>query len=282
MKSLYLTTFLALMAAPALNAENPSRENSAPAARSAGEEEKPFRDPFASEINQTNAQPKIKDPLQPVNRAFFKFNDKLYCWVLKPTSKGYSKVVPRPARNCVRRFFDNVKFPIHLVNNLLQLKLKAAGVETGRFVVNSTVGVGGLFDPAKHWKINPHPADFDQTLGFYGVGPGIYFDWPIFGPSSARGTAGLAADGALSPWGYIGPFAVAVAVPAYREVNGASLRAGEYESFKQATLDPYVAMRSAYYESRANVVEESKVIAVDATRTSANRASSTDLRISAR
>ena len=152
----------------------------------------------------------------------------------------------------------NVKYPVRLVNNLLQGKFKAAGLETGRFVVNSTVGVGGLFDPAKHWKLEAHPADFDQTLGFYGVRPGIYFDWPVFGPSSARGTAGLVADGALSPWSYIDGLGVCPGVPAYRELNGASLRPGEYESFKKATLDPYVAMRSAYYESRAEVVAKSK------------------------
>jgi phospholipid-binding lipoprotein MlaA len=238
--------------------ETPAPTNSPPAAwPPAGEEEKPLRDPFAPESQSTNAPPKIKDPLQPMNRAFYHFNDKLYFWALKPAAKGYSKVVPRPARTCVSRFFANVKYPVYFVNNLLQAKFKAAGVETGRFVVNSTVGIGGLFDPAKHWKIKSHPADFDQTLDFYGAGPGIYFDWPVFGPSSARGTAGLAADGMLSPWVYIGGVGVTLGVPAYREVNSASLRLGEYESFKRATLDPYVAMRSAYYESRAEAVAKS-------------------------
>ena len=220
MKRFALAACLLLFLWPARGAENPAAESSPvlrsgtgeggpPAGRPANEEEKPFRDPFASE-SQAKGQPKIKDPLQPMNRAFFHFNDKLYFWVLKPAGKGYSKVVPRPARTCVGRLFANVKYPIHLVNNLLQGKFKAAGLETGRFVVNSTVGVGGLFDPAKHWKIEAHPADFDQTLGLYGLGPGIYFDWPVFGPSSPRGTAGLAGDGALSPWTYIGGVGVAM------------------------------------------------------------------------
>ena len=259
MKSLRLAAGLVVFLWSALpGAENPAGQASLPAVRSAGEQEKPFQDPFASESQQTNAPPKIKDPLQPMNRAFFHFNDKLYLWVVEPAGKGYSKVVPRPARTCVGRLFANVKYPVHLVNNLLQGKFKAAGLETGRFVVNSTVGVGGLFDPAKRWKIEAHPADFDQTLGFYGVGPGIYFDWPVFGPSSARGTAGLAADGMLSPWNYIDGLAVSLGVPAYRELNNASLHLGEYESFKKATLDPYVAMRSAYYESRAEIVQKSR------------------------
>src|SRR6185369_1680025 len=179
MKSFILATSLFVFSWPALAAENPSGQVSPKAGRSADEEETPFRDPFASENQQAKPSPKIKDPLQPMNRAFFHFNDKLYVWILKPAGKGYSKVVPRPARTCVGRFFANVKYPVYFVNNLLQGKFKAAGIETGRFVVNSTVGVGGLFDPAKRWKLKARPANFDQTLGLYGLGPGIYFDWPV-------------------------------------------------------------------------------------------------------
>lgn len=260
MKPFSLTACLLLFVWPALGAENPAAQTpeTSTESRASAEQPESFRDPFASESQSTNAPAKIKDPLQPMNRAFFHFNDKLYLWIVKPAGKGYSKVVPRPARTCVGRLFGNVQYPIHLVNNLLQAKFKAAGIETGRFVVNSTVGVGGLFDPAEHWKIKAHPASFDQTLGLYGLGPGIYFDWPLFGPSSARGTAGLAADGMLSPWMYIGGVGVVYGIPAYRELNGASLSLGEYESFKKATLDPYVAMRSAYYESRADAVEKSR------------------------
>ena len=258
MKSLCLAACLLVFLWPTLGVGNPAGQDSPPATRSTDEAEKSFRDPFASESGHTKVPPKIKDPLQPMNRAFFHFNDKLYFWIVKPAGKGYTKVVPRPARTCVGRFFANVEYPIHLVNNLLQGKVKAAGVETGRFVVNTTVGVGGLFDPAKRWKIEAHPADFDQTLGFYGLGPGIYFDWPVLGPSSARGSAGFAADGMLSPWVYVGGVAVSLVVPAERELNSASLRPGEYESLMKATLDPYVAMRSAYYESRAEVVGKSK------------------------
>jgi len=258
MKSLCLAACLFVFLSPNMGVGSLAGQDSPPAVRPVSGEERPFRDPFASEGQRPKAEPKIKDPLQPLNRAFFHFNDKLYLWVVKPAGKGYSKVVPRQARACVSRFFGNVKYPIFLVNNLLQGKFKAAGIETGRFVVNSTVGVGGLFDPAKRWKIEAHPANFDQTLGFYGLGPGIYFDWPLFGPSSTRGTAGLGADGMLSPWFYIGGVGVVYGIPAYRELNSASLGLGEYESFKKATLDPYVAMRSAYYESRAEAVEKSR------------------------
>ena len=119
MKSLCLAACLLAFLSPALGVEDPAGQDSPPAGRFADEEEKPLRDPFACENQQTNAPPKIKDPLQPVNRAFFHFNDKLYLWIVKPAGKGYSKVVPRPARTCVSRFFGNVKYPAHLVNNLL-------------------------------------------------------------------------------------------------------------------------------------------------------------------
>jgi phospholipid-binding lipoprotein MlaA len=258
MKSISLAACLVLFLWPALGAESPAAKASPPTSLPADEEDQPLRDPFASDSNHAKAPSRIKDPLQPMNRAFFQFNDRLYFWVLKPTAKGYGKLVPRQARTCIGRLFGNVGYPVHFVNNLLQGKLKAAGLETGRFVVNSTVGVGGLFDPAKRWKLEAHPADFDQTLGFFGVGPGIYFDWPVFGPSSARGTAGLAADSLLSPWNYIDGLGVSLGVPAYNGLNTASLKLGEYETLKKATMDPYAAMRSAYYESRALAVEKCK------------------------
>jgi phospholipid-binding lipoprotein MlaA len=258
MKLFCLTACLLVSTLPALAAENPAALAFSTPGESAVDQGKPFRDPFASESQASKAEPKIKDPLQPMNRAFFHFNDKLYMWILRPAAKGYSSLIPHPVRTCVGRFFANVKFPVNFVNNVLQVKFKAAGIETGRFVINSTVGIGGLFDPAKSWKMEAQPANFDQTLGFYGLGPGIYFDWPLFGPSSTRGTTGLAADGMLSPWFYIGGVGVVYGVPAYRELNSASLGLGEYEFFKQATLDPYVAMRSAYFEARAEAVDKTK------------------------
>jgi phospholipid-binding lipoprotein MlaA len=258
MKALGLVASLFVGLCPALGLGIPTGQEPPPPGKPADENAQPFRDPFAAENEPAKAQPKIKDPLRPMNQAFFRFNDKLYFWLLKPAGQGYRKVVPRPARICVGRLFENVKYPVHFANHLLQGKFIPAGLETCRFVVNSTVGVGGLFDPARHWKLEAHPADFDQTLGFYGVGPGIYFDWPLLGPSSARGTAGVVADGFLSPWRYIDGLGVSLGVPAFGELNGVSLRLGDYESFKQATLDPYVALRSAYYESRANAVERSQ------------------------
>ena len=127
------------------------------------------------------------DPLEPVNRAFFHFNDKLYFWVLKPVSKGYGKVVPPPARRGVRNFFSNITTPVRLVNCALQADVKGAWVETERFAINTTIGVAGFGDPARNrWNMEKHNEDFGQTLGRYGLGPSIYIDWPIIGPLCAR------------------------------------------------------------------------------------------------
>ncbi|MEI6562398.1 MAG: VacJ family lipoprotein [Verrucomicrobiota bacterium] len=226
------------------------QEAPAPAA-----EEKEFHDPFATE--DTAAQPKISDPLERMNRVFYRFNDTLYCWVLRPVSKGYRTVAPKPVRESFERFFDNVKFPIRLVNNMLEGRIKGAGIETTRFVVNTTVGVGGLFDPATRWSLKAQPADFDQTLAVYRIPTGIYLHWPFLGPSSLRGTVGSAGDIALNPsWYFAIPPAVTWGAVGLDKVNTTSLHSEEYDALKEATLDPYVALRSAYFERRADAVKQ--------------------------
>ena len=218
----------------------------------AGETE--FRDPFATE--DAAAQPKVADPLERMNRAFFHFNDKLYRWVLRPAAKGYRTLAPRPVRASLDRLFDNVKFPVRLVNNVLEGRLQSAAIETTRFVVNSTVGVAGLFDPATRWYLKAQPADFDQTLALYRVPTGIYLHWPILGPSSLRGTVGTAGDIALDPsWYFHIPRTVTFGAAGLQRVNTTSLHCEEYDSLMRATLDPYVALRSAYFEHRANAAK---------------------------
>ena len=195
---------------------------------------------------------KVSDPLQPVNRAFFAFNDKFYFWLLKPIDSGYKKIAPKPVRLSIDRLFQNARFPIRFANNLLQGQFKSTGIEVSRFVVNSTVGVGGLFDPSDHWKLKEQKADLDQTLAHYRVPTGCFICWPFIGPSSLRGTFGLAGDSMLQPWGYCSLLAVRMGVPAFDIINKSSLHPGEYEEFKNSTLDAYVAMRSAYFDNLAS------------------------------
>lgn len=197
----------------------------------------------------------IADPLEPVNRAVFVFNDKAYFWVMKPVAQGYRAVVPEGARVSVRNFFSNLGTPIRFANNLLQGRLKGAGTELLRFVINSTIGMAGLFDPAKTgFHVEKRDEDLGQTLGRYGVGQGLYIVWPILGPSSARDTAGLVGDYFADPLSYIADPWAEAAVRAYKTENGLSLSIGDYEDLKKSSLDPYVAVRDAYAQNRAKEV----------------------------
>jgi len=214
-------------------------------------QESEFRDPFASDNEAV--KPKVSDPLERLNRTFYHFNTWLYRRVLRPVSSGYQRVAPKPVRVCVDRLFTNLEFPVRVVNNVLEARLKRAGIETARFVVNSTVGVAGLFDPATRWKLKAQPADFDQTLALYRIPNGIYLNWPVLGPATIRGTVGLAGDSALNPLWYVDvPLAVTAGATGLKVVNSTSLHFEEYDDVMTATMDPYVAVRSAYFERHSN------------------------------
>ena len=191
----------------------------------------------------------IADPVRPVNWAFYHFNDKLYFWVLKPVARGWRFVVPKRARVSVRNLFSNVGAPSRSVNCLFQGDLRGSGTELARFVVNTTVGVAGLGDPAKHWlDIEQRDEDFGQTLGVWGLGPGLYLHWPLIGPSSPRDTVGFVVNSALDPATYA-PGAGLVA-----RINHTSLTLGDYEALKDAALDPYEAIRDAYNQHRRHAI----------------------------
>jgi phospholipid-binding lipoprotein MlaA len=199
----------------------------------------------------------IADPLEPVNRAFFYFNDKLYFWVLEPIATGYKAVIPEDGRVGVRNFFSNLTTPARLVNCLLQVRLKGAGNEAVRFLLNTTLGIGGFFDLAKtELKIGKQEADFGQTLGVWGMGPAFYINWPILGPSTLRETVGYVGDFFLDPRTYLPNRPIFYVVRPIELVNETSLTLGEYESLKKAALDPYIALREAYYQYRQNKIKK--------------------------
>ena len=197
------------------------------------------------------ALPPLRDPLKPLNVAFYHFNDKLYFWVLKPLAQGYSYVVPEKGRIGVRNFFTNIAMPVRFVNCVLQVEPQAAGAELNRFFINTTVGVLGFADPALNkWQIKAHDEDFGKTLGYYGARPAIYLHWPLFGPSNPRDTVGLVADSFLDPFGYLLELPPRVGVKAGDRVNRTSLQIGDYEDLKEAAIDPYVSVRDAYHQYR--------------------------------
>jgi phospholipid-binding lipoprotein MlaA len=138
-----------------------------------------------------------------------------------------------------------------LANFLLQVKLKSAGNETARFLLNTTLGLGGFLDPAKkELKIEKSEADFGQTLGVWGLGASFYIHWPVLGPSSLRDTFGFAGDLLLDPRTYLLSDPIFYVVRPVELVNETSLTMGEYEGLKRASLDPYIAVRDAYSQYR--------------------------------
>jgi phospholipid-binding lipoprotein MlaA len=198
----------------------------------------------------------IPDPIEPVNRAFFTFNDRFYFWVMKPASKAYNTVVPEWGRVRVRNIFHNLAMPIRFVNSLLQLKMRSAVFELGSFMVNSTWGLGGMFDIVKKPPDIHTSEDLGLTLGHYGAGEGFYIVWPFIGPSCLRDTVGLAGDTFLYPVNYVTPLVDLIAIRGYEQLNNTSLRIGEYEDFKASALDPYIAVRDAYKQHRRSKIKE--------------------------
>jgi len=207
------------------------------------------------------AKVEIADPLEPFNRAMYHFNDKLYFWVLKPVAQGYQKVVPEVARIGVSNFFTNLAFPVRFVNSLIQFDFSGATTELGRFLLNTLCGMGGLFDPASHKEINiaKRERDLGQTLGVYGLGQGFFIVWPILGPSSPRDTVGMVGDLFLHPLTYVNPWYDGTAAKGYGKVNDTSFKIGDYESLKEAAIDPYVAIRDAYVQYRMNMIRKASL-----------------------
>lgn len=203
----------------------------------------------------------IHDPLEPLNRIFFSFNDRIYFWVLKPVKVGYSYAIPKEIRGSFGSFFDNVAAPVRLVNTLLQGRFRDSGAVASRFLINSTVGVLGLADVAQQeFGINARSADFGQTLGLYGVGEGIYVCWPILGPSNLRDTFGLAGDTFLNPTSYYIDMTLLEQSGYYvfEKINAFSLMPDLYEDLKKYSLDPYSATRQAMYDFRRNKIKQAK------------------------
>jgi len=200
---------------------------------------------------------KISDPLRGLNRAMFNFNDKLYLWVLNPVAKGYKRVLPEKSRISVRNFFSNLTTPVRFVSCHLQGKHKAAGVELHRFAYNTTFGFLGFHDPAKSkLGLESSNEDLGQTLGKWGAGTGIYLVLPLLGPSNARDAVGTVGGQYLNPVRYVDPTEASIAISAVNHTNDYSLRLGEYESFKKAAYDPYIAMQRAYLQYREKQIQE--------------------------
>lgn len=154
----------------------------------------------------------ISDPLEPWNRFWFRFNDIFYLHIARPAYNAWVFITPHQLRSGLKNFFSNVLFPMRFVNNILQFRFLEAGVEFGRFFINTTSSLG-FADVAKGKKtivpVDPSGEDFGQTLGRWGIGHGFYVVWPFIGPSSARDTVGRAGDLFTDPFFYVYPWELA-------------------------------------------------------------------------
>ncbi len=194
---------------------------------------------------------RIYDPFETVNRGTFLVNDVLDTFLFRPLAIGYRFVTTEGIRRSMRNFFLNLGSPVVLANDLLQLEIGDAGVTTTRFVINSTIGVLGLFEMAADFGYAPHHADFGQTLHSYGSQPGAYLVLPILGPSTARDGVGTAVDLIFDPLFWLleplPKFGVNVAEGTTRRETLIE----PLDDLKAGSVDYYSALRSAYYQGRA-------------------------------
>jgi len=221
------------------------------------------------DMSYSKVPTEINDPLEPLNRVIFGFNNAVDIVLFEPVSKAYLVIVPESIRNSVQNFMRNLRAPVMVANNLLQGDIGGAGVGTARFLINSTVGIGGLFDVANsHQGLEYEQEDFGQTLAVWGLGDGFYLVLPLLGPSSLRDTAGLAVDTFADPvrilasndqnneWIYYTRNGI-------EALDGRSRLIDSIRDLRHNSLDFYAAIRSIYAQKRSDLILENDGAAYD-------------------
>lgn len=190
------------------------------------------------------------DPLMPLNRFVFGFNEIVSRYALVPLGKGYARVVPDVVDRRVDNFFKNASSPISAVNHLVQAEPKRSGINLARFGINTTVGLLGLFDPAEAWfGLERDPTDFASTLAHYDVGYGTYLVLPFFGPSDLRNGAARIVDYYLHPIPYVLDNPEGFLVLSFGFFEEFAQNAESYEELMQESQDPYIFMRNLHLQA---------------------------------
>lgn len=198
-----------------------------------------------------------RDPWQRMNRGIYKFNDAFDRAIAQPVARTYLRVTPQVVRTGVTNFFNNVTYPTVIVNALLQGQLKPFARDTGRFLVNSTVGVGGLFDPAAHWGMPYEDRDFGQTFGKWGIPSGPFVVLPFLGPSDIRDGLGRIPGSYTEPWVYMrNPYWEYGTLLFYEVTVRADLL--PLTDMAGKTFDPYAFERNAFLQQRDFMVKGTK------------------------
>jgi phospholipid-binding lipoprotein MlaA len=200
------------------------------------------------------------DPWEKFNEKMFTFNYNMDKYVLKPVAKGYNAVMPDMFQTMIDNAFTNLRMPSRFVNKVLQWKLVDATKEMGRFLINSTLGIGGLFDVARQeMGLERQKADFGQTLGIWGVGPGPYLVLPLLPPLTVRDGVGFAADGAMNPLYYYIPFFPdAFGMRVGDTINDRSLNLDLFQGIEESTIDLYSSVRNGYLQRRNRLIKEGR------------------------
>ncbi len=203
----------------------------------------------------------VADPLEPVNRAIFRFNDVVYDFVLRPIAKGYEWVTPKPLRTALDNGFDNVKYPVRVTNSLLQGKFDRAGLETEKFLVNSLAGFGGLIRQSDRVpRLADLPAeDSGQTLAVWGIPQGPYLVLPVLGPSSVREAFGYAGDYVMNPvnWGmFQHRDSLQYIPPSTNTLRALPEQLRTYDNSRKDAIDPYLSVRSTFLQNRDAAARE--------------------------
>ncbi len=199
------------------------------------------------------------DPLEPTNRVFYTINDKIDRYAFKPLAQGYVDITTVGIRNHVGNFITNIGEPGRLVNFMAEGKPRDAGTSLVRFLVNSTVGIGGIFDPATKLGYPETDTDFGLTLAEWGVPAGPYIYLPVFGPSGARDIASLPVEFYATPM-EVAPASHALTYFGYSEtalrlVNTRAQFIGPIDQIQETALDPYATFRSLYRQVRASQLQ---------------------------
>lgn len=208
-------------------------------------------DPFADDAD---VPPSFPDPIEPLNRLTFRLNLKIDRWVFDPITRTYARAVPAPGRQAVRRVLANLNAPVVFVNDVLQIEPSDAAITATRFLINTTIGLLGLFDVAARGGLPAHASDFGQTLALCGVPSGPYLIIPLAGPTTMRDGAGYLVDFVFRPYAYfLGPGVLLFATPIYEGSAGISAReehAEELRALESSAMDYYAALRNAYTQDR--------------------------------
>jgi phospholipid-binding lipoprotein MlaA len=217
----------------------------------------PASDPDAvADYEQTN------DPMEPTNRVFYKIDDALDTYTLKPIAQGYVYITPEPVRNGIHNLLSNLSSPVLFANDVAQAHPRHAGDTFMRFLINSTIGVAGVFDVAKSIGYKAHDTDFGVTLGVWGVGEGPYLYLPFLGPNSPRSAVGYGADLALDPFTWV-PHGHELKTMNWARfgmtaIDTRSRLLGDVDKIKATALDPYASIRSLYRQHVQSQVEAAK------------------------